>query len=265
MGRQGNVHRCGHLGFVPPAHRHDALELNLVTSGRCTYVIDGMRYALGPSHLLFLFPAQEHAVVDTSADHSAWVMHVGGPFVRAVCTSELSRPLTRDHAPAQYASELPLARARILARLMRALFSEVQDDAQYNAGLSFALLTSWAEHHKAQKLVPESAPLPMVERSIRLLRERTELSLDELARAVGVSRSVLTRTFKEHTGVSVVNYKNRLRLERFLALTHDGRERSMLDAALAAGFGSYAQFHRVFSALMGHAPKALRAKKPPPR
>jgi AraC-like DNA-binding protein len=260
MGRHGNVHRCGHLGFVPPAHRHDALELNLVTSGRCTYVIDGMRFELGPSHLLFLFPAQEHALVDTSSDHSAWVVHVGGPFVREVCTSELTRPLTRHQAPAQYASVLPLVRARSLARLMRTLFSEVQDDAQFNAGLSFALLTSWTEHHGAQKLVPESAPLPMIDRAIRLLRERTELSLHELSRAVGVSRTVLTRTFKEHTGVSVVSYKNRLRLERFLALTQDGPERSMLDAALAAGFGSYAQFHRVFSTLMGHPPQALRAK-----
>jgi AraC-like DNA-binding protein len=261
MGRQGNVHRCGHLGFAPPVHRHDALELNLVTSGRCTYVIDGMRYALGPSQLLFLFPAQEHALIDTSPDHSAWVMHVGGSFVRDVCTSELSRPLARAEPPAQCASELPIARTRHLSRLLRALFSEVHDDAQYNAGLAFALLTSWTEHHKAQKLVPESAPLPMVERAIHTLRERTELSLDELARAVGVSRSVLTRTFKEHTGVSVVDYKNRLRLERFLALKSDGSERSMLDAALEAGFGSYAQFHRVFSALMGHAPHELRARK----
>jgi AraC-like DNA-binding protein len=260
MGRQGNVHRCGHLGFVPQAHRHDALELNLVTSGRCLYLIDGQRYALGPSHLLFLFPAQEHALLDTSRDHTAWVMHVRAGFVREVCTSEVSAPLARAEAQVPAACALAPVRARHLARLLRALVHEVEDDAQFNAGLAFALLTSWAEHGKARKLVPEGEPLPVVERAIRALRDETDLSLDELAQRAGVSRSVLTRTFKEHTGVSVVDFKNRLRLERFLALWNEGERRSMLDTALEAGFGSYAQFHRVFSERMGHPPSTLRHK-----
>ncbi|HXU64750.1 MAG TPA: helix-turn-helix domain-containing protein, partial [Polyangia bacterium] len=42
-------------------------------------------------------------------------------------------------------------------------------------------------------------------------------------------------------------YRNRLRLDRFWLLVDGGRP-SLLEAALAAGFGSYAQFHRVFRA-----------------
>jgi AraC-like DNA-binding protein len=262
VARQGNVHRCGHLGFVPPPHRHDALELNLVTGGQGIYLVDGVRYALGPAHLLFLFPSQEHVLIDTSPDHAAWVLHVRADFVRSVCTTAFSAELTGAQPPRNFVSELPPARARHLERLMRALSEEVIDDAQYNAGLSFALLTCWAEHQRARQLVPAAPAAPVIERAIRHLREHhSEVSLDELARAVGVSRSVLTRMFKAHTGVSVVDYKNRLRLERFLTLRSQRGDRRMLDIALEAGFGSYAQFHRVLSAQMGHAPQALRSKK----
>ncbi len=50
--------------------------------------------------------------------------------------------------------------------------------------------------------------------------------------------------------VRLTDYRNRCRVEPFCDLVADGR-RSVLDAALAAGFGSYPQFHRVFRAVMG--------------
>jgi transcriptional regulator GlxA family with amidase domain len=55
-------------------------------------------------------------------------------------------------------------------------------------------------------------------------------------------------------GVSLVGYKNRLRLERFFTLVHPGGG-NLLQAALDAGFGSYAQFHRVFRDLLGTTPR----------
>ena len=54
----GTVNWCGHLTFVPPAHRHEALELNLVQHGSSTYFIDGRRYELQPGHVVvFNLPA----------------------------------------------------------------------------------------------------------------------------------------------------------------------------------------------------------------
>ena len=52
----------------------------------------------------------------------------------------------------------------------------------------------------------------------------------------------------------LVAYRARQRLERFLRRHRPGDARTMLADALAAGFGSYAQFHRVFTATMGSGP-----------
>jgi AraC-like DNA-binding protein len=72
------------------------------------------------------------------------------------------------------------------------------------------------------------------------------LSAVTLARKHGVSVSRLARSFKAEMGLSIIEHRNHLRLERFFRLVQAGR--GLLPAALEAGFGSYAQFHRVFQA-----------------
>ena len=54
--------------------------------------------------------------------------------------------------------------------------------------------------------------------------------------------------------MTLVDFRNRQRLQRFLRLYGRGRRVSILDAALEAGFGSYPQFHRVFKDQMGCGP-----------
>jgi AraC-like DNA-binding protein len=64
----------------------------------------------------------------------------------------------------------------------------------------------------------------------------------------------LVKHFRRQVGVSLVDYRHRIRVERFLGLVErDGG--NLLEAALDAGFGSYAQFHRVFRHLLGVTPK----------
>ena len=60
--------------------------------------------------------------------------------------------------------------------------------------------------------------------------------------------------FKAVKGVSLVDYRNRLRLDRFVALLDRGGT-NLLEAALEAGFGSYSQFHRVFRSRLHATPR----------
>jgi AraC-like DNA-binding protein len=111
---------------------------------------------------------------------------------------------------------------------------------------------------------------PLVRQTVRLLAKDPSLGGKDLAATLDISLSRLARVFKVEMGMSLVEYRNRLRLERFQVLLDAGGE-NLLAAALAAGFGSYAQFHRVFRALRGTTPRAhLRerghwARRHPPR
>jgi AraC-like DNA-binding protein len=99
---------------------------------------------------------------------------------------------------------------------------------------------------------------PGVVKATQLLSEDPAMTAEDLGVSLGLSASRVARLFKSEMGISLVEYRNRLRLARFSALL-DGRGDNLLDAALSAGFGSYAQFHRVFVALKGTTPgKFLR-------
>jgi len=96
-------------------------------------------------------------------------------------------------------------------------------------------------------------------KAARLIRNgNAALGLVELAPKSGLSPHRLSRLFKQQTGVTLVDFRNRQRVERFLEI-YGRPARTMLDAALAAGFGSYPQFHRVFKRIAGCAPANIAA------
>ncbi len=94
----------------------------------------------------------------------------------------------------------------------------------------------------------------MVVRIVRMLARDPSLGGNDMAKTLGISLSRLARLFKTEMGLSLVDYRNQLRLERFMTLVDAGGG-NLLEAALAAGFGSYAQFHRVFSAIYKKTPR----------
>jgi len=101
----------------------------------------------------------------------------------------------------------------------------------------------------------ESAGRRLVSAAVAMLGEDASLGGKEIADRLGISVSRLARVFKAEMGMSLVEYRNRLRLDRFGALLEGGRS-NLLEAALNAGFGSYAQFHRVFRAIRQTTPSA---------
>jgi transcriptional regulator GlxA family with amidase domain len=130
-----------------------------------------------------------------------------------------------------------------------------------NAGLGYALLHAWRSFERAAE-VSVGDVHPAVERAARLIRDdSTALSLEELARHAGLSATRLSRLFKEQTGFAMVDYRNRLRVQRYLEIYGTGQRMTMLDAALEAGFGSYPQFHRVFKNVLGCSPAKYRYAK----
>lgn len=91
-------------------------------------------------------------------------------------------------------------------------------------------------------------------KAVRILEADPSRGGADIAAELNVSLSRFARVFKTGMGLSIVDYRNQLRLDRFLALVEVGNT-TLLDAALAAGFGSYAQFHREFRALRGKKPR----------
>ena len=106
----------------------------------------------------------------------------------------------------------------------------------------------------------ESASRRLVTATVAMLAKDPAMGGKQIAAKLELSLSRLARVFKAEMGMSLVEYRNRLRLDRFEVLLDRGRT-NLLEAALAAGFGSYAQFHRVFRALRHMTPREYLQKR----
>jgi AraC-like DNA-binding protein len=107
--------------------------------------------------------------------------------------------------------------------------------------------------------LPNPALSPEIADCLELLGADPGASLADLAQRLGMSAVRLSRTFQREVGKKLQDYRTEQRLQRFFALVDSAEQRgqalSLMDLALAAGFGSYSQFHRVFSARFGSSPK----------
>jgi AraC-like DNA-binding protein len=223
------------------AHRHVEVEVNLVSRGTAAYLLGDRRYELAPGSLTWLFPGQEHVLVDQSADHELWWAVFTPALVRRAVGDV--HTLLEDDPAGLFSRHVGSGKTRRLV----ALFEEVRaadDVVVANAGLGYLLVLAWRMFQDSDEVVDSTDLHPAVRAVARILRTDPNAGdLAALARAVSLSPTHLSRIFKAQTGIPLSRYRNQQRLNRFLLIQTQGR--TTLAAALEAGFGSHAQFHRV--------------------
>ncbi|WP_026441407.1 AraC family transcriptional regulator [Pseudacidobacterium ailaaui] len=259
----GSIWHYRNLGLAHKRHHHAELELNLVTRGSGTYLLGNRRYSIRRGDLLWLFPAQEHLLFEQTPDFEMWIGVFKRRMVRRIANDAKTRILLQKEPAGEFCRRLAEHDLDRLEDLFTELCNASEQTNFLNAGLSYGLLSSWLSFERARD-VPVRDVHPAVERAAHLIRDTLgNLTLDDLAHQAGLSATRLSRLFKEQTGFTIVDFRNRQRVERFLQIYGTGQRQNMLEAALEAGFGSYPQFHRVFKHVMGYSPMQYRQIRPP--
>jgi AraC-like DNA-binding protein/quercetin dioxygenase-like cupin family protein len=247
-------------GRANAMHHHAELEFNLVTQGSGLYLLANRKYQIRRGDLLWLFPAQEHVLVEQSADFEMWIGVAKPKTVRRIATDANAKVLRQANPEGEYCRRLSQRAFTRLETLLAEIAMTPIQPGLFNTGLAYAFLTAWSQFEHAAD-APVHDVHPAVERAARHIRDRNNtLGLTELARHAGLSAARLSRLFKQQTGVALVEFRNRQRVEKFLKLYGTGQRQTMLDAALEAGFGSYPQFHRVFKRVTGKSPGTHRRR-----
>lgn len=272
----------------PPLHphRHVELELNVVKRGSVTYVVRGRRYRFAKRSLLWMYPEQEHQLVDRSPDAQYYVAVFKPGMIRAACRGPVYADLKRqDFTDGVLHTPLDPESFEFLCRTMDAMMAGSLDgdvlnrewgfgagsDFRYehgdpdalNAGLRHLLLLAW-RCQRAGSVTERAVSLhPAVQRALERLREEEvgEFSLGELARRCGASGAYLSRIFASQVGVSLSRYRNSVRLARFWEVYRSPPQKTVTEAMFAAGFGSYAQFYKVFEQAYGQGPRAVLGRR----
>lgn len=242
-------------------HRHDVIEFGLCLGdgGRVCGDAGEVVFAPGVSFLVPAGARHRFEIADGAAARLKLVCLVPGEMARHLA------PAVIDGLAAVTAVQ---GGAGDLARLAAIADCVIDGVRMTEAG---ARLVDWAAvglllslHLAAARLQPARTP----ERRDARMRAVADwldghldapLSLDAVASRFGLSRSLLTREFRRYAGVSLIDYRNRRRLERAALMLAAG-EGGVTEVGLAAGFGNASHFHHQFKALYGLSPAAFRRK-----
>jgi AraC-like DNA-binding protein len=234
--------------FWRPRHHHAELEINVVTAGRGVVGIGPRRYTIARGEVVWFLPGVDHVLDQASRDYAMWVVTFRPRLVERIRRDQPIDPL----------AGIPEARAP--ARLPAATLDEIDarcaafhrgDDPRGEQLAEVLVLAG-----RCGPIETPSEWHPCVHRAARLLRVDPGLGRRELGDAAGISTSLLAHRFRRALGMSIPQYRARVRLHAVMAALEAG-ERNLVQAALQNGFGSYAQFHRVVRTMTSLAPHQL--------
>ena len=120
-----------------------------------------------------------------------------------------------------------------------------------------------AELEVNQKAAPESVVKTGVHQKVHEValylqnHIHESVSLEELAQRFFMSRSYLTRSFRNVTGFSVVEYMTYIRIQKAQQLLRES-DRSITEIADLCGFGNITYFEKVFKTTTGQTPVQYR-------
>ena len=237
-----------------PAHFHPDLELLAVLSGSVEAEIGGRKASLGAGDFAMVFPHQLHQYRCALEDGTKVAFIIAKPW----CFGEYVHALLggRPAEPVWRADALPPDISWAVGRLL-------DPDARQNRALGRALLQIVLAHICTEYPLQEDGDAGFADmtcRAVDYVQQHYDepLLLEDVARALGISRYALSRLFNGRLGVRFTSYLNELRIHKAQNLLQ-GSTIPIGDVAQRCGFENARTFNRAFLACCGKPPREYRA------
>ncbi|MBO2943300.1 helix-turn-helix transcriptional regulator [Paenibacillus sp. F411] len=252
-------------------HSHTKYEMFYFHEGACTYLIGDRFYALKPGDLLLMNGLTLHCPhLEQGDQYVRSIIHFEPDILDQWLSKELSSAALR---PFQQLSNYRLRLAGAEREEFEVLLKEMQR-------LS-CLEGAWAADRKGLRLaelllfVAELCTETVVEQGSHSEKERhvqhvitfveqhydEPLTLDEIAKAVHLSKPYLSAIFKEVTGTTVLKYVYSRRINQAKILLWLHPDMTVTEAGRAAGFNHLAHFSRMFKEMVGASPEEYRSSR----
>jgi AraC family cel operon transcriptional repressor len=250
------------LPETPPMieHDHDYYELFMVQQGQVHHWINGLEELLEPGHLVFIRPADRHALQAV-------------PGTGARILNVMFRTDTAAHLADRYADvfsgrffwqpgPLPVTLRLRGPQRERAVNAMLTLDTSFRslARIELFLLSVMTHVLDAGEIVDDRAPGWLLNacratREPRVFRKGVEGFLA----AAGRSQEHVCRQARRYLGLSPTQYVNRIRIQH-AAMLLAGTERGLPDIAADCGFENLSYFHRLFRDQYGTTPRGYRQR-----
>lgn len=229
-----------------PTHFHGHYVLGLVEAGARKLTCKGREHTLRPGSLMLLNPGDSHACVqrEGTLDYRSVNIPIESmlPLAQGLTADGklpiFPKPVVEDDPLAQQfqsfhrclmAGESPAAEESLLLFLSGLLEPAVSAPAPEPCRAEAAAARDFIEKHFARRI-----------------------TLDQLCRHTGLSKSALLRTFTQETGITPYRYLETVRINEARRLLERGVP--PLEAALKTGFSDQSHFTNCFTSRIGLPP-----------
>lgn len=235
-----------------PCHFHDYYTIGLVEQGERILSCQGREYLIREGAILLFNPGDSHGCVpreDGALDYR------GLTIPREVMAKLAERAAGLRELPRFSPNVLLDEEAACSLRPLHQMIMDGSGDAVEEEGLLFLLALLIRRYGRP---LPCCAPehREEVEAACAFMEEHfaRRITLEELCRVVGMSRSALLRAFPQVKGVTPYRYLENIRIARAEALLERGIP--PVRAALETGFSDQSHFTNCFGQFIGLAPGA---------
>lgn len=276
MREEGSISRAGYLresyhyfhlrdtaGQELDFHFHEFDKIVLLLSGRVDYTVEGSTYALKPwSVLLIKHHTIHRALIDKSEPYERIIIYLDGKyFGRSMPGAGLTDCFDQADKSGEHLLRPTEQQRRAIAQVL-ADYERAAEDSGFGAEALretyIIQLLIYIGRMTAAEGPGEKQYDPKIRRALSYINENLggELSVEQLAEQVYLSKYHFMRLFKAQTGSSVHAYVRQKRLLHAARLIREGMPVSK--AAAESGFGDYSAFHRAFRESFGISPGSLK-------
>ena len=248
-------------------HYHNACEIHYFLDGDITFFIHDQSYKVKKGDLLFIDTYEIHNTVYKQYEYEKILIIYKPSFTKLIPRLEVPDVyslLNKKHGGSRLVSLPPHLQKRIesiLFDMLEAYVGQSQHKLIYLNSYMSLFLTLLADYLESAKKTNDQNSLlnQRIKSIITYINSNLDkhLSLGEMSKYFNINKHYLCRQFKEHTGLTIIDYINRKRILTAEQLLLQNKYR-ITDISLMVGFNSLTHFERTFKKLTGIPPRSCK-------
>lgn len=225
--------------------------IHFVVNGKGTVKLNGKKYSVSP-HQIFLIPDGIRTTYQADKNDPweyIW-LHIGGPKIPLILKEAGLTPDNPVYTPLACAEEIENLAWEMLNNYTRQYFC---------VGNLYKICDYMIENSSAKRELNAKNSTAYVRNVISYiqLKYSEPVKIEDIADAIGLNRSYLTRLFKESTGYSLQDYLLTYRMKMAAKLLAENTM-SVAEIAESVGYGDTFTFSKAFKRHFGKSPSAYR-------
>ncbi len=231
-------------------HIHQFAELILMLDGTMNVMVDNRTETIRGGQFALIFPFQLHGYISEQVNHL--VIYTFSPNLISTfmknAEGKTGERAVFDASP-----------------ISQQIFTDyVTRERTYTDTSLYTVLacvySMLADFTQQVRMIPNPTDSNVLSKLLLYMREhfQTDITLEEVARAIGYSANYLSRCIRSSLGLNYCRLLACIRIEHAKSLLTE-TSRSILEIALESGFGSERSFHRQFRNITGMTPGKYRS------